>query len=214
MEGGKPTFCIENRIWNQDRTSHPLDFKQSQVQLAASVIPVTRSAHRGDGELGKGCLCGTELFRKIVRLILTVVRSEAVDTVRGKPRLGSICSALLPRPVRGFHHPGGLSEPLQVENSLGKPRSTPTAREPRVLAGHIDAEQGERSAGLNSGPFLSGPVMSSMQRGRTLPLPRDPSEEISPFSSLSRIPPKVNLNALGAEELLHPVCRTCVLSPE
>lgn len=125
-----------------------------------------------------------------------------------------IYSALLPKPVHGLHHPGGISEPLQVENSLGKPWGTPTAREPRVLGGRVDAELGECSTGLNSGPFLSGPVMSSTQRCGTLPLPRDPSEEISPFSCLSRIPPKVNLNASGAEELLCPVCRTCVFSPE
>lgn len=49
-----------------------------------------------------------------------------------------MCSALLPRQGPGFHHSGGISEPLQIENSLVKLCNSQTACEPQVLGDSKD----------------------------------------------------------------------------
>lgn len=49
-----------------------------------------------------------------------------------------MCSALLPRQGPGFHHSGGISEPLQIENSLVKLCNSQIACEPQVLGDSKD----------------------------------------------------------------------------
>lgn len=49
------------------------------------------------------------------------------------PGLKIMWAALLPRQVPGFHHSGGISKPLQVENSIVRLCKSQTACEPQVL---------------------------------------------------------------------------------
>ena len=63
---------------------------------------------------------------------------KPVNTLGCKPELKMICSALFPRQEPGFHHSGGISKPLQVENSLVKLCNSQTACEPQVLGDNKD----------------------------------------------------------------------------
>lgn len=119
-----------------------------------------------------------------------------------KPGLKIMCAAQLPRQEPGFHHSGGISKPLQVENCIVELCKTQTACEPQVLGNSKGFSWMKAWQVFIVVHFYLWP-WQHYSEGRESILYLDALQKtISSLPLLSRISPQISLNVSWAKSML------------
>lgn len=165
-------------------------------------MSATMSAVRRDRNWTKAVSVRLGCFERSSSSVLIALWNEAVSTLSCKPGLKIMCAAQLPRQVPGFHHSGGISKPLQVENCIVKLCKTQTACEPRVLGNSKGLSWMKAWQVFIVVHFYLWPWQHYLEDMGSLLYLEALQKTISPLPLLSRISPQINLNVSWAKRLL------------